>query len=39
MYVNPKMIPVESIKNQVGGRGIKENGREGEVKYNILDIL
>jgi hypothetical protein len=35
MYVNGKLIPVETIPGMEGG-GIKENGGVGEFKYNIL---
>jgi hypothetical protein len=40
MYVNEKMIPVESIP-RMGEGGIKENSRRGEFqfKYDIFDIL
>jgi hypothetical protein len=38
MYVNAKMIPVETVPG-VGGEGIKENGGEGELKYDIFDTL
>jgi hypothetical protein len=37
MYVNGKMIPVETIPG-MRGRGIKENGRGGEFKYDIFCI-
>jgi hypothetical protein len=33
MYVNAKMIPRKQ------GRGIKENSRGGELKYDIFDAL
>jgi hypothetical protein len=36
MYVNGKMIPVETSKN---GKAIKENGGGGEFKYDIFDRL
>jgi hypothetical protein len=32
------MIPVETIPGMGGGR-IKENGGEGEFRYDIFDIL
>jgi hypothetical protein len=35
MYVNGKMIPVETIPGKVG----EENGGGGEFKYDIFDIL
>jgi hypothetical protein len=38
MYINAKMIPVETILGLRGG-GIKENGGGGEFKYDIVDIL
>jgi hypothetical protein len=38
VYVNGKMIPVETVPG-MGGGGIKENGRGGEFKYDISDIL
>jgi hypothetical protein len=38
MYVNAKMLPVETIPGiQIGG--IKESGRVGESKYDIFDTL
>jgi hypothetical protein len=41
MYVNAKMIPVESIPRiRVWGEGRKEEtGRGGEFKYDIFDTL
>jgi hypothetical protein len=36
VYVNAKMIPVETIPGMGEGR-VKESGREGKVKYNIFD--
>jgi hypothetical protein len=36
IHVNGKMRPVETIP-RIGG--IKENGKEGEFKYDIFDIL
>jgi hypothetical protein len=39
MYVNGKMIPVETISGMWGERGIKENGWRGEFKYDIFDIF
>jgi hypothetical protein len=38
MYVNRKMIPVETIPG-IGGGGTKENDGGGEFKYNIFDSL
>jgi hypothetical protein len=38
MYVNGKMIHVETIPGVEGGN-IKENDGGGEFKYNIFDIL
>jgi hypothetical protein len=38
MYVNGKIIPVETILGLGGGR-IEENGGRGEFKYDIFDIL
>jgi hypothetical protein len=38
MYVNAKMIPVETIPG-ICGEGMKERGRGGELKYYIFDIL
>jgi hypothetical protein len=38
MYVNAKMIPVETLPG-IWGRGMKERGRETEFKYDIFDIL
>jgi hypothetical protein len=32
------MIPVETVPEMEGG-GIKENGAEGEFRYDIVDIL
>jgi hypothetical protein len=32
VFVNRKMLPVETVV----GRGIKENGRGGELKYDIF---
>jgi hypothetical protein len=37
MYVNGKMIPVETIPGMV--TGIKENDGGGEFKCDIFDIL
>jgi hypothetical protein len=34
-----KMRPVESIPGMREGWGIKENGRGGEFKYDVFDIL
>jgi hypothetical protein len=38
MYVNRKMIPVETIP-RIGGKGIKENDGRDKVKYDIFDML
>jgi hypothetical protein len=38
MYVNAKMIPVETIPGSWGGK-IKENDRGGEFKNDIFDTL
>jgi hypothetical protein len=38
MYVNAKMIPVETIP-RIGRRGIKKNDGGGEFKYDIFDTL
>jgi hypothetical protein len=38
MYINRKMIPVETIPG-MGVEGIKENGGGVEFKYDIFDIL
>jgi hypothetical protein len=38
MYVNAKIIPVESILG-MGEGGIKKSGRGGEFKYNTFDTL
>jgi hypothetical protein len=38
MYVNGKMIPVETIPRMRKGQ-IKENDGGGEFKYDIFDIL
>jgi hypothetical protein len=38
MYVNAKMIPVETIPGLGEGR-IKERGAGGEFKYDIFDTL
>jgi hypothetical protein len=38
MYVNAKMIPVETVPGIRGG-GDKENIRGGESKYDIFDTL
>jgi hypothetical protein len=38
MYVNAKMIPVETVLGIRGG-WIKESSRWGKSKYNICDIL
>jgi hypothetical protein len=38
MYVNAKMIPVETVQG-IGGGGIKESGGGGEFKYVIFHAL
>jgi hypothetical protein len=38
MYVNAKMIPVQTIPG-IGGGGIKESCGGGEFKYDIFDTL
>jgi hypothetical protein len=38
IYVNGKIIAVKTIPGK-GERGMKENGRGGEFKYNIFCIL
>jgi hypothetical protein len=38
MYVNGKIISVETIPGMVGG-GIKEISGRGKLKYDIFDIL
>jgi hypothetical protein len=38
MYVNGKMRPADTTPG-MGREGIKENGRWGEFKYDIFDIL
>jgi hypothetical protein len=38
MYVNGKMISVETIPGMGGGE-MKENGGGGEFKYDIFDLL
>jgi hypothetical protein len=38
MYLNGKMIPVETIPG-IRGRRIKENGEGGKFKYGVFDIL
>jgi hypothetical protein len=39
MYVNAKIIPVETIPGMGTGRSIKESGGGGESKCVIFDIL
>jgi hypothetical protein len=39
MYVNGKMIPIETIPGMGGQKVIKENDGGGEFKYYIFDIL
>jgi hypothetical protein len=36
MYVNAKMIPVETVPG-TGGGGMKESSAGGEFKYDIFD--
>jgi hypothetical protein len=36
MYVNAKMIPVETIPG-IGGEGKKESNGKGKFKYDIFD--
>jgi hypothetical protein len=38
MYVNAKMIPIETIPG-IGGEGIKESWRGDEFKYDIVNTL
>jgi hypothetical protein len=38
MYVNGQMTTVKTIP-RMWGRGIKENGGGGKLKYNKFDIL
>jgi hypothetical protein len=38
MYVNGKMIPVETFSGKRGG-GIKENDGGNEFKHDIFDIV
>jgi hypothetical protein len=38
MYVNAKMIPIETVPGIREG-GMKENSRGGEFKYDIFDTL
>jgi hypothetical protein len=38
MYVNTKMIPVETVPG-IEGRGMEESSGEGEFKYNIFDTF
>jgi hypothetical protein len=38
MYVNAKMIPVETVPGIRGG-GMKKSSGGGEFKYNIFDTL
>jgi hypothetical protein len=37
MFVNGKKIPVETVTGM--GGGIKENGSEDKLKYDIFDVL
>jgi hypothetical protein len=38
MYVNAKMIPVQTVSG-IGGGGMKESSGGGEFKYDIFDTL
>jgi hypothetical protein len=38
MYVNAKMIPVETVPG-IGGGGMKESSGGDEFKYDIFDTL
>jgi hypothetical protein len=38
MYVNGKIIPIETIPG-MGAGGMKKNGGGGKLKYNIFNIL
>jgi hypothetical protein len=38
MYVNAKMIPVETVPG-IRDKGMKESSGGGEFKYDILDTL
>jgi hypothetical protein len=38
MYVNAKLIPVQTIPGMGGGR-MKESRERGELKYDIFDTL
>jgi hypothetical protein len=38
MYVNAKMIPIETVPG-IGGEGIKQSGRGGKFKFDIFDTL
>jgi hypothetical protein len=37
-YVNGRIISVETVPG-MGGEGMRENGGEGDFKYDIFDIL
>jgi hypothetical protein len=39
MYVNEKMISVETVPRMGGWMEMKDNGGGGEFKYEIFDIL
>jgi hypothetical protein len=39
MYVNERMIPVETLPRMEGGRKVKENDGGVEFKFDIFDIL
>jgi hypothetical protein len=38
MYVNAKMVPVETVPG-IRGEGMKDNSRDGEFKYDIFDTV
>jgi hypothetical protein len=38
MYVNAKMVPVETVPG-IRGEGMKESSGGGEFKYGMFDIL
>jgi hypothetical protein len=38
MYVNAKMIPVETV-SEIKEGGMKESSRGGEFRYDIFDTL
>jgi hypothetical protein len=39
MYVNGKMIPVETTPRMCQGKRVKDSSVGGEFKYDILDTL